>query len=447
MPRLPLAAALRRLRPPDDAALLARHLGGDPAAFTALVRRHGPMVLGVCRRVLPVEADAEDAFQATFLLLARKAAGVRQPARVGNWLYGVARNVARRARAAEARRRRWERAAAVPVAAFDRPAESVVDDELHRLPDRYRLPIVCCGLDGMTMKEAAAALGWPAGTVATRLNRGRALLADRLARRGVVVPAVLTGVVSETLITRTVAAGPAPAAVLSLATEVTRAMFFAKLKAVTAVLAVAGVGAGLVFGQPPKPAADKPAAAAMEPMPEAIRAEVVMVQAGRPHRLRLPGSPPRVGSLRVADEELLTVAHSPDDPAALVLTGQKPGTCFLAGQRADGTELGVLVVISRPYLRLSPTVGEVLTLTLPGGRRPAEMIRTDIPPGLQVRIFGGGGFELDNPDEPRRIRLAEDGSHVIRLYAISKGVYPLRIVDDRGLEWRVEVVYRGAAKP
>ena len=250
MPRLPLAAALRRLRPPDDAALLARHLGGDPAAFAALVRRHGPMVLGVCRRVLPVEADAEDAFQATFLLLARNAKQVRQPARVGNWLYGVARNVARRARAAEARRRRWERAAAVPAAGFDRPTESVVDDELHRLPDRYRLPIVCCGLDGMTMKEAAAALGWPAGTVATRLNRGRALLADRLARRGVVVPAALAAAVSEPLITRTVAAGPAPAAVLSLATEVTRAMLFAKLKAATVLAAGGRRGRGRAGVQP-----------------------------------------------------------------------------------------------------------------------------------------------------------------------------------------------------
>ena len=152
------------------------------------------------------------------------------------------------------------------------------------------------------------------------------------------------------------------------------------------------------------------------------------------------------GSLRVGDEELLTVAHDTTDLGKVVLTGLKVGTSFVTGTSYMGDRpVSVLVVVSRPYLRLTPEVGEVLTLTLPGGRRPAEMIRTDMPPGLQIRIFGGGGFELDHPSEPRRIRLAEDGSHVIRLHATAAGVYPLRVVDERRLEWQVSVV--GTAKP
>lgn len=277
MPGDPLAEVLRRLHPaPDrpDADLVRGYAAGrDAAAFEALVRRHGPTVFGVCRRVLRPGPDAEDAFQATFLVLARKAAAVRDPAAVGSWLYGVAHHVARRLRAANARRRAAEAAvvppAPAPAAEWDDAA--VVDDELARLPDRYRAPLLACGVEGRTIREAAAVLGWPAGTVATRLARGRALLARRLVRRGVVVPAALAALgpaaASAELIERAVRvgvpAGAVPASVLTLTNEVTRAMLLNKLKAVAAVLLAAGLGVAAVTTQPPAaaPAVQPPAPA------------------------------------------------------------------------------------------------------------------------------------------------------------------------------------------
>ncbi len=280
MPGDPLAEVLRRLRPAadrPDAELVRRYAAAhDAAAFEALVRRHGPAVFGVCRRVLRPGPDAEDAFQATFLVLARKAAAVRDPAAVGRWLYGVAHNVARRLRAANARRRAAEAAAPPPPAP---PANwddaAVVDDELARLPDRYRAALVACGVEGRTIREAAALLGWPAGTVATRLARGRALLARRLERRGVAVPAALVALgpapASAELIERAARvgapAGAVPASVLTLTNEVTRAMLLTKLKAVAAVLLAAGLGVAAVTAMPPAaaPAAQPPAPAKADP--------------------------------------------------------------------------------------------------------------------------------------------------------------------------------------
>src|SRR5205823_3540528 len=151
----------------------------DEAAFAALVRRHGPMVLGVCRRVLRDAHDAEDAFQATFLLLARKAAALRQPDRLGPWLHGVAHRTALKAKAAGVRRRQRERPLDdLPAAGGGddllwRDLRPVLDDAIGRLPAKYRVPVVLCYLEGRTNAEAARALGCPTGTVATRLARAR----------------------------------------------------------------------------------------------------------------------------------------------------------------------------------------------------------------------------------------------------------------------------------
>ena len=152
----------------------------DEAAFEALVRRHGPMVLGVCRRVLRNHHDAEDAFQATFLVLVRKAASIVPREMVANWLYGVAYRTALKARSMIARQRVRERQvtempepeAAEPDDCW-RDLQPLLDQELSRLPDKYRVPIVLCDLEGKTGKEAARQLGWPEGTVASRLARGR----------------------------------------------------------------------------------------------------------------------------------------------------------------------------------------------------------------------------------------------------------------------------------
>jgi len=176
----------------SDGQLLDRFVASGEGVFLdALVQRHGPMVWGVCRRVLRDRHDAEDAFQATFLVLARRAAAVRSGDKIGNWLYGVAFQTARKARAMRAKR--WTREGRTPDAdppTTDAPPNelaSVIDAELNRLPDKYRVPIVLCELEGKTHGEVAEQLGWPVGTVSGRLSRAKALLAERLTRRGVTI--------------------------------------------------------------------------------------------------------------------------------------------------------------------------------------------------------------------------------------------------------------------
>jgi RNA polymerase sigma factor (sigma-70 family) len=248
-----------------DGQLLEDYIGRrEKAALAALVRRHGPMVWGVCRRVLPNYHDAEDAFQATFLVLVRKAASIASRELLANWLYGVAHQTALKARATVARRKGRER----QVAEMPEPTVSeqelwhdlqpLLDQELGRLPDKYRVVIVMCDLEAKTRKEAARQLGCPEGTVAGRLARARAMLAKRLARHGLTVSggalaailsqnvasaSVPTTVVSCTIKAATLfAAGQAAAAgvlsvkVAALTEGVLKMMLLTKLKKATSVL-------------------------------------------------------------------------------------------------------------------------------------------------------------------------------------------------------------------
>jgi RNA polymerase sigma factor (sigma-70 family) len=178
----------------SDGELLERFVSGrDESAFAALVSRHGPMVLGVCRRLLRHAQDAEDAFQATFLVLVRKAGGIGRRELLGNWLYGVAVRVAGRARLTAARRRTRETTDMERVATATRePAEATelpvaVAEEVGRLLAKYRGPVVLCYLEGRTNEEAADELRWPVGTVKGRLARAREMLRKRLSRRGLVL--------------------------------------------------------------------------------------------------------------------------------------------------------------------------------------------------------------------------------------------------------------------
>jgi RNA polymerase sigma factor (sigma-70 family) len=186
---------------PTDRELLARYAGGDQAAFAALVRRHTGMVLGVCRRALPTLQDAEDACQAAFLVLARKANQRWQPS-VANWLYTVARRVAAKANRTAERRARREVRAARPAGASPldqmtgREAFAALDEELDRLPPIYREPLVLCYLQGLTRDEAAARLRVPPNTLKSQLDRGRKKLGDALTRRGVVMGAGLLAVLA-----------------------------------------------------------------------------------------------------------------------------------------------------------------------------------------------------------------------------------------------------------
>ena len=186
-----------------DGQLLERYLSRDveaaEPAFAALVQRHGPMVLRVCRAVLHDPHLAEDAFQATFLVLARRAGSIRKRDSATCWLHGVARRVSLCARAAEARRRVHELRAAesrsrtTSDAGWDDLAE-VIHEELSRLPERYRMAVVVCDLEGLTEGEASSSLGWPLGTVRSRLARGRERMRKALSRRGVtptLAPAVV----------------------------------------------------------------------------------------------------------------------------------------------------------------------------------------------------------------------------------------------------------------
>jgi RNA polymerase sigma factor (sigma-70 family) len=300
MPTSPINAVFQHLRSllllPEGAELTDTQLlecfvsRREPAALEALVRRHAPMVWGVCRRVLANHHDAEDAFQATFLVLVRKAGAIRSPARLGNWLYGVAHQTALKARATSARRQKRER----PAIDMPEPAgterdpssglQPLLDQELSRLPEKYRTVIVLCELEGRTIRETARQLGCPEGTVASRLARARTMLAKRFGRHGL----ALTGSVLATMLAQQPALASVPDSVLAatikavnsvaagqaalgltsppvaaLTEGVLKAMLLTKLKMVVAlvlVLALTSVGVSRLFfpgpAEPQAPARD-----------------------------------------------------------------------------------------------------------------------------------------------------------------------------------------------
>jgi RNA polymerase sigma factor (sigma-70 family) len=295
MPTSPLSAVIQHLTADvapgadgmTDAELLAQFLSSrDDNALAALVRRHAPMVWGVCGRLLHNHHDAEDVFQATFLVLVRKAADVPSEA-VANWLYGVARQIAVRLRATAAKRgRRETQVADMPEPAVEEVRDtdwlSVLDEVLSHLPDRYRGVIVLCDLEGMTRKEAARQLAIPEGSVASRLARARAMLAKRLIRRGLFsgasVAAVLSAasasgaappalVVSTIKAVTLVATGRAAAAisvkVAALTEGMVKAMSPTKMKSVLAVvlvvgLVLGGIGVGVGLDLSPEAVAQPP---------------------------------------------------------------------------------------------------------------------------------------------------------------------------------------------
>ncbi len=268
----------------SDCELLNRYVEmDDQAAFATVIGRHSAMVLGVCRRLLPSSADAEDACQAVFLLLARKAKSTRWQPSVANWLYATARKVAQNARLASARRRRREGVAAVPesVAPVDRMSgrelTATLDEELDKLPPRYREPLVLCYLEGLTRDEAATRLGVPVATLKKQLERGRKKLADALTARGCILGISLLATFatspslasSPRLLESILAAvdGAPSTSVAALAKGVVVNGLLIRTKMVlVAVLGVAalGLGVGTVpsSAEPQKPAMEKPAAKA-----------------------------------------------------------------------------------------------------------------------------------------------------------------------------------------
>lgn len=273
-----------------DDALLAEYLQRrDERAFATLLQRHGPLVLGVCRRTLHDPHDVEDAFQASFLVLLRKAKSLRRRERLGAWLYGVAYRVALKARYLRNRRRAVEQSAEFsshePAMKTPTPIDGleVLDQELLGLPERYRLPLILCELQGLSRREAARQLRLPEGTLSSRLARGRQMLRQRLVRRGVAISAVgviglfadrVPASVPRSLVASTLhgsqsllSGAAVLAGVKSLMEGVLADMLLTKLKfAATAVVLLATL-IGLPILLPKSPAADPPAIEQPRPSP------------------------------------------------------------------------------------------------------------------------------------------------------------------------------------
>ena len=352
--------------------LLERYLDRrDEVAFEALVARHGPMVLAVCRRMLFDPSDVDDAFQATFLVLVRRARHLGPGDAIGPWLHGVATRVALKARCDAARRRQTRpMTTEMPVSFEDRTAANreladLLDEELSRLPSKYRHPIVLCCLEGQTHEEAARQLRWPLGTVKGRLSRARNLLQSRLARRGIApsASALLLALSSDSaaalhrelldhLIRSTVklAQGPAHACVISasitsLVEGVLTTMFLNTIKwagvaALVCGLALTGVGVMARQDAPAKKDAVPPAAKNLADKPEPE------TPAGEPaDPIASPSPDPRPAAVRLEElrKNLLKAASAEwvDVKSEYIRLNPGPDRAYQASRRLMDAQLAL----------------------------------------------------------------------------------------------------------
>jgi len=296
---------------------LTRSESGE-AAFEALVSRHGGMVMAVCRQVLGSSDGADDAFQATFLVLVRQAGSIHKKDSLGPWLHGVARRVSLRARRDAARRKERERGV-FRVVRSEPPDEvmaATLHDEIARLPEKYRTPIVLCDLEGQSHAEAAKRLAWPIGTVSSRLSRARALLKSRIARRGLALSSAgLAATLSSGCAPTPVSAIVVAKAVKVASTQLAGGQIAASLKALAASWAtapssavmkmaaglVASVGLGWTGLVSQGRIADRPVAPPAMTLAHAVEPWI-------------PGTPPSVARRRLLDDErqIVSVALAPD---------------------------------------------------------------------------------------------------------------------------------------
>jgi RNA polymerase sigma factor (sigma-70 family) len=436
---------LRRLRrlavpadPASDAALLDRFVRRrDEDAFAALVSRHGPMVLGVCRRVLHHGQDAEDAFQAAFLVLARKAATIHRPERLAAWLHGVARQVALRLLRREARRRAREvrgalaaqgRAAGDPLDEITaRELLAIFDEELQRLPEAYRLPLTLCALEGLTQEEAARRLGWTVGSVRGRLERGRARLHARLSRRGLTLTTALAGVElsrggASALLTDTTvrlalafAAGGRlyrPAAVLAEGVLTGAAASRFKLVAILLVLGAGLIAAAGVLARSNRgPAAPQPAPP--DPPPAAAQAPRVDGD-GDP----LPeGALLRLGTLRLRHRGTLrSVAFTPDGKL-LASAGWDP--VIRLWDPATGKEVRQIVGPERGVDAIAYSRDGTL---LAGAGMAGDVLLWDAVTGKEVRRLPGHARQVHGiAFSPNGDRLVSGDDAVARVWDVASG--------------------------
>jgi serpin B len=398
MPRSALALVLQRLRrraaPPgaggtSDGLLLERFAASrDESAFEALLERHGPMVWNVCQRVLANPSGAEDAFQATFLVLVRKAKSIAKRDSVGSWLHGVAYRIALDARARAARRTRQSPRPTTPA---EEPPEAtarsevrqILDAELGWLPEKYRAPLVLCYLEGKTNDEAADLLGTTRGTIAGRLSRARDLLRGRLTRRGLApssvglalmftqeaaVPATLLGPTLKAALGYA-ATGAAPPSVAALVEGALRKMFITKLK-ITAVLLAAVVVLGTSAGWAWHNALGKPPSA--DPKPPAPRPLVLadnpaQAKADRPALVRgnTTFAWDLYGQLRKKEGNVIYSPYSISTALAMTYAGARNKTA---------EEMAEVLHFTLPQERLHPAAGALVRdLGGPGKKRNYQL--------------------------------------------------------------------------
>jgi RNA polymerase sigma factor (sigma-70 family) len=445
----PILQLIRRVRRDPraegsaDQDLLQRFVDErDEAAFETLLRRHGPMVLDVCRGVLRNEADAEDAFQVTFLVLARKAGSVRKAASLASFLHGVAFRTALKAWDDSSRRQRHEARAPQRSTTTDpdelswREVRQAVHEELDWLPERQQAALVLCYLEGKTQDEAAVELGLPKGTLKGHLERGRALLRARLARRGLASGMVLalgawpaataTACLSPSLLFATVQAATASVVsppVAALTERMVKAMFFRKLKiAAILLLALAGSGTGLALfiQEPPRTdagAAGEQAVSPAKPGPGADVTAKPEADSTRPIR-----------SLRGHVNRLTSVAYSPDGTS--IATASWDGTVRIwnaaTGEevRRLGLDRDARLQSGEPssntfgQIAFSPDNAFLVTVKRESTDRFVVMVwnrRT----GEKLRTFpaDGAGFAISSDGE----LIACGGYQAIRLYELASG--------------------------
>jgi RNA polymerase sigma factor (sigma-70 family) len=447
----------------DDAALLAAFVAGrDPTAFAALVARHGPMVLRVCRRVLGNRHDAEDAFQATFLVLARKAASIRRGAALAAWLHGVACRVARGARTASIRRRRRESAASPlappepdPLAELTaREALQLLDEEVQRLPRSYRLPIILCCLEGLSQEEAARRLGWTSGSVKGRLERGRKRLHQELARRGLGLaaalavvevsrgaaaglPAELAGATVKAAVAfaagESAAAGPVSAELTALAEAGLQSPTLARAKvALLLLLAATATAAGVGMFAHQVPAGTQAAAQAQAGTKDK-RTGVEQPKGDRPARTDRHGDPlpdgvlARLGTVRLRAGGA-RLALSADGKTIVAVTGG-PQIKFWDAETGKLSGQRELPTAPSNEVFLSPD-GRTLVIQMRGSDPTIDV--WDIPSGKRLRRLRfaqkGGIYRAAFSADGKRLAVVEWGANDIILHLADIGSGESRIL-------------------
>ncbi len=421
-----------------EGQLLRRFVAGrDESAFSTLVSRHGPMVLGVCRRVLGTRPDADDAFQATFLVLLRRANALQDAESLGPWLYGVAWRVASRARSGNARRRLEEENAAATrreqtetdCSATRREIHAIIDEEINRLPEKYRRPLVLCYLEGLTQEAAARQLRWKAGVLRGRLDRARLRLRGRLARRGLAPAATLAiadwlnssaqAAVTQALVDATVRTAfrdltvgrvsgtVAATRAVTLAGDLLRKQLLGRVVKIAAVLA-SGTLALAALGtsrevQDPNSSAQSPASAApprvgrVSPAGRTIDLRVVDQSRGKP----LPGV-----RLTVVVGSIPTLERTTDDSGTMTFDYPSLGPNRV---HVDARKEGFLPM--RVWVRHPGDEGEfppTFTLKMVPATRIGGLVKDeDGRPVFGAKVWLGMSGPWDKPENRAGIRLED----------------------------------------